>query len=402
MLKDILKLFSGVSFSKLLQFVYFFTAAGFCSKEEFGNYVFLLTLNLICVYPVLEWGSELLISKYTAEKEFTFFSNALWWKILVFPLLYLAIISYSSLQWDFPYLLSTYACLLILIRSLEQSSYAFFRGSGKVEYEALHLTVSRSLSLVLLLAALSFSAINAYSIFLFQIIGSSCSLAWVHLRFGSRSSLRALDVSGIRKLIREGFPLALTALSWLVYFKIDILMIGNLLGRAMSGYYEVAYKILELTFLVPGVIMSVYFRELVLKQGSAEAARSFWKGALFLLAPSLFVLVLTQFAVPYLVPMFLRPDQQVVLPVYAVLSWSIPLVYLGHLTTQTLVILGKQKTYLFIMMLGAFFNVLLNAYLIPEWSLKGAALATVATEVFILLATGAFCVRHLHRSSTVR
>ena len=258
------------------------------------------------------------------------------------------------------------------------------------------------MSLVLLLAALSFSAINAYSIFLFQIIGSSCSLAWVHLRFGSRSSLRALDVSGIRKLIREGFPLALTALSWLVYFKIDILMIGNLLDRAMSGYYEVAYKILELTFLVPGVIMSVYFRELVLKQGSAEAARSFWKGALFLLAPSLFVLVLTQFAVPYLVPMFLRPDQQVVLPVYAVLSWSIPLVYLGHLTTQTLVILGKQKTYLFIMMLGAFFNVLLNAYLIPEWSLKGAALATVATEVFILLATGAFCVRHLHRPSTVR
>ena len=73
MLKDILKLFSGVSFSKLLQFVYFFTAAGFCSKEEFGNYVFLLTLNLICVYPVLEWGSELLINKYTAEKELFFF-----------------------------------------------------------------------------------------------------------------------------------------------------------------------------------------------------------------------------------------------------------------------------------------------------------------------------------------
>ena len=77
MFKQVFKLLSGVSLSKFLQFLYFFSAATFCSKEEFGSYVFVLTLNLIFVYPVLEWGTELLINQHTAQENSQFFSNAL-------------------------------------------------------------------------------------------------------------------------------------------------------------------------------------------------------------------------------------------------------------------------------------------------------------------------------------
>ena len=46
------------------------------------------------------------------------------------------------------------------------SPYAFFRGKGHVEYEAMHLKHS----LGLLLSALWLISLNAYHIFLFQII----------------------------------------------------------------------------------------------------------------------------------------------------------------------------------------------------------------------------------------
>ena len=399
MLRQVLKLFSGVSLSKFLQFIYFFSAATNCSKEEFGSYVFLLTLNLICVYPVLEWGTELLINQHTAQKDRAFFSNALCWKLLVFPFLFLAITTYAVYDEGFTWSLAILAVVLILFRSLEQSSYAYFRGRGHVEYEALHLTLSRSLSLGLLIPALWMGSLDAFYIFLFQILGSSISLLWVHHRFKTFGSIDPPDKEGLRRLIQEGFPLALTALSWIVYFKIDILMIGNLLDRTQSGYYEVAYKILELTFLIPNVIMSVYFRELVLKQGTAEVVRTFWKGALFLLVPSLAVLLISQLIVPHAVDLFLRPDQKIVASVFGILAWSIPVCYLGHLTTQMLVVQGRRKTYLAIMLSGALINVLLNYYLIPEFLMDGAAYATLLTEGFILLTTCFFCILFLYRKT---
>ena len=401
MLRQVLKLFSGVSLSKFLQFIYFFSAATYCSKEEFGSYVFLLTLNLICVYPVLEWGTELLINQHTAQKDRAFFSNALCWKLLVFPFLFLAITTYAVYDEGFTWSLAILAVVLILFRSLEQSSYAYFRGRGHVEYEALHLTLSRSLSLGLLIPALWMGALDAFYIFLFQILGSSISLLWVHHRFKTFGSIDPPDREGLRRLIQEGFPLALTALSWIVYFKIDVLMIGNLLDRTQSGYYEVAYKILELTFLIPNVIMSVYFRELVLKQGTAEAIRTFWKGAFFLLVPSLAVLLMSQLIVPHAVDLFLRPDQKIVASVFSILAWSIPVCYLGHLTTQMLVVQGRRKTYLAIMLSGALINVLLNYYLIPEFLMDGAAYATLITEGFILICTGIISVLLLYNSRTL-
>ncbi len=401
MLRQVLKLFSGVSLSKFLQFIYFFSAATYCSKEEFGSYVFLLTLNLICVYPVLEWGTELLINQHTAQKDRAFFSNALCWKLLVFPFLFLAITTYAVYDEGFTWSLAILAVVLILFRSLEQSSYAYFRGRGHVEYEALHLTLSRSLSLGLLIPALWMGSLDAFYIFLFQILGSSISLLWVHHRFKTFGSIDPPDKEGLRRLIQEGFPLALTALSWIVYFKIDVLMIGNLLDRTQSGYYEVAYKILELTFLIPNVIMSVYFRELVLKQGTAEVVRTFWKGALFLLVPSLAVLLISQLIVPHAVDLFLRPDQKIVASVFSILAWSIPVCYLGHLTTQMLVVQGRRKTYLAIMLSGALINVLLNYYLIPEFLMGGAAYATLITEGFILICTGIISVLLLYNSRTL-
>ena len=148
--------------------------------------------------------------------------------------------------------------------------------------------------------------------------------------------------------------------------------------------------------------MSVYFRELVLKQGTAEAVRTFWKGALFLLVPSLAVLLISQLVVPHAVDLLLRPDQKIVASVFRILAWSIPVCYVGHLTTQMLVIQGRRITYLAIMLSGALINIILNYYLIPEFLMDGAAYATVMTEGFILITTGLMSIRILYDSRTLR
>jgi PST family polysaccharide transporter len=147
--------------------------------------------------------------------------------------------------------------------------------------------------------------------------------------------------------------------------------------------------------------MAVYFRELVLKAETSEVIRSFWKGALFLLIPSLFILTIGITMVPYGVELFLRPDQQIVSTVFQTLVWSIPICYVGHLTTQMLVVQGRRKTYLSIMFSGALINIILNYYFIPIFHLSGAAYATLITEGFILIMTGVFSVILIYKPRTL-
>ena len=147
--------------------------------------------------------------------------------------------------------------------------------------------------------------------------------------------------------------------------------------------------------------MSVYFRELVLKAETSEVIRSFWKGAVFLLIPSIFVFMIGITMVPYGVELFLRTDQQIVSSVFQILVWSIPICYVGHLTTQMLVVQGRRKTYLSIMLSGALINITLNYYLIPIFHLSGAAYATLITEGFILIMTGVFSVILIYKPRTL-
>ena len=104
--------------------------------------------------------------------------------------------------------------------------------------------------------------------------------------------------------------------------------------------------------------------------------------------------------VPYGVDLFLRPDQQIVSSVFQILVWSIPICYVGHLTTQMLVVQGWRKTYLGIMFSGALINIILNYNLIPIFDLKGAAYATLITEGFILILTGVFSVYLIYKPRT--
>ena len=105
--------------------------------------------------------------------------------------------------------------------------------------------------------------------------------------------------------------------------------------------------------------------------------------------------------VPYGVELFLRPDQQIVSSVFQILAWSIPICYVGHLTTQMLVVQGRRKTYLGIMLSGALINIILNYYLIPIFHLSGAAYATLMTESFILIMTGVFSIFLIYKSRTL-
>jgi len=65
---------------------------------------------------------------------------------------------------------------------------------------------------------------------------------------------------------------------------------------------------------------------------------------------------------------------------------AIGCIFIGNLLGNVLIVSKHQKVSMYISIFGAFLNIGLNLYLIPEYSFVGAAIATAITEFFVLIA----------------
>ena len=79
--------------------------------------------------------------------------------------------------------------------------------------------------------------------------------------------------------------------------------------------------------------------------------------------------------------------------VLQILSLAVFPIFLGHLATQSLVALELNKIYLLVAFIGMLLNISLNYFLIPRFGANGAAWATVATEMAVVLLCGYFVWR---------
>ena len=111
----------------------------------------------------------------------------------------------------------------------------------------------------------------------------------------------------------------------------------------------------------------------------------FRKGAILLTLSGIFcgitIFLLSDFIINY----FFEPEYLNTIDLLKILSYAIPLVFWGYLTTQSLVALDLSKFFLLVTAFGLAINVILNFFLIPENGASGAAIATVITEAFIPL-----------------
>lgn len=189
--------------------------------------------------------------------------------------------------------------------------------------------------------------------------------------------------------------MALNSIGWLIYYKIDVLLISILVSNSDAGSYEISYKLLETTFIIPAVIMAVVFRKLVLSESASAYKKATLQVSLILGLVGIAVAGVSVLVLPYIFPMVFNNQPIAVVKVFNILSLSIPLVFIAHLTTQTLVIQKQSMKYLYITLSGACLNLCLNLALIPQLGVYGAATATVTTELFILITSGYIMLRYL-------
>ena len=192
----------------------------------------------------------------------------------------------------------------------------------------------------------------------------------------------------VKEMLRESWPLAVSVVMILIYFKGDTLILSFFHSSRDVGIYNVAYKILENIIFFPamfvGLVMPLLSRYFI--SDRALFQNVFQKTLDFLVI----IAVPTVFGGMYLaqdiIAIISGPGFEAAILPFQILLVAIAFIFLGSLFGSAIVAIHKQKTVMYAYGAAALFNVAANLYLISRYSYIGAALVTALTEFFVSLA----------------
>jgi O-antigen/teichoic acid export membrane protein len=191
-----------------------------------------------------------------------------------------------------------------------------------------------------------------------------------------------------RQVIVEGLPLGVAVVVIAVYSRVDTLLLKGFTGDESVGYYTFAYRAVDLAAPMSLMFIGSIF-PILSSHHAADEPEQFRR--LYQRAHDL--LTVMGISMLTLMILFARPLVDLVggsayAPAVAslrILSMAFGLIWLSNLVDHSLIAVGRQHVLFRNACLGLFVNVSANLVLIPMYGRDGAAVATVLTEIAVLL-----------------
>ncbi len=280
--------------------------------------------------------------------------------------------------------------LTLLPAALSAATTALFQATERLEIPAIINLLTNIVSAVARVGALTLGlgmvGVAAGALF-GALVGAV--LFGLALRRGFGALALRGPVLPTRPLLREGWPLMLNSLLIGVFFRFDTVIITAFHGEATLAIYNVAYKFINLTQIIPPVIINAVFPLLSRRAANDRAGMSrAFAGTLRLLILLALPLAVgfTVLAAPLAKAMADKPEY---LPgsayALAITIWYLPFSFINGLTQYVVIALGRQRVITLAFGVTAIFNVALNLLLVPRYSFIAAGAITVASELVLFL-----------------
>ncbi|NEO86535.1 MAG: flippase [Spirulina sp. SIO3F2] len=223
---------------------------------------------------------------------------------------------------------------------------------------------------------------------IFTALGLICAYHWQ----GNRIWRWRVQRQRAKTLLNDSWPLILSGIVIIIYMRIDQVMLERMVGLESVGLYSAAVKISEMWYFVPISIVNSVFPSVVQAKDLGEAV---YRGRIqklfnFMTLVGYGVAIPMTFLAPFCVYLLYGPNFEAAATVLTIHIWAGVFVSLGvaretWLTTEGLMRFSAATT-----AVGAAVNVVLNWFLIPKYGGSGAAIATVAAQIFASYIAGAF------------
>ena len=231
-----------------------------------------------------------------------------------------------------------------------------------------------------LFAGRGFVAVAASNMFV-QFFGGTLAVLIAWRKYGP--FVRRLDWRRWGAYLSAALPFGLIVAFFLVYFRIDSVMVSFFRGDEEVGQYGAVYNLISALLFLPAGLVGAMFPKLASTYRSREdnIDAPFQRAARWLLAISLPIAVGAWILARPLVLTLLKDTYLPAVNAFAVLGWTLPVWFMTFLQGNMLTIIERQKAVAVVGLANMVLNIGLNLYIIPHYGFTGAAVTTLFTEI---------------------
>lgn len=199
-------------------------------------------------------------------------------------------------------------------------------------------------------------------------------------KLGVRINFKEVDIRFIGRIFGMGFVPMITILSSSLNYRVDILMMRAFpnVTLAQIGVYSIGVMLAEKVLLIPDALKSILLSKLAKGKTAEEVARVMrmcfptcfimFAGIAILGQPFIDFIYGAQYADAYMVTV--------------IIMFGICAMMFHKMVEIYNIVNHRQSFTLMVLITSTILNVALNLYLIPRYAIIGAAVATVASDVY--------------------
>ncbi|CEN56001.1 putative polysaccharide biosynthesis protein [Candidatus Methylopumilus turicensis] len=205
----------------------------------------------------------------------------------------------------------------------------------------------------------------------------SLYLAYRYQKLGG--FFRHFDFTLAKKMIKDSWPLMLSGLAIMIYFRTDQIMIHEMLGARSVGIYSAAIRLTEVWYFVPVIIANSLLPSLINAKKAGENGYYIRLQKLYALMIwiAIGIACVMTFLSHWIILTLYGEAYKDAVSVLMISIWNGVFVFFGCAWSQWMLIENRTRMISFFQINTLFFNVILNLILIPRFGIYGAAIATL-------------------------
>ncbi|WP_325081797.1 flippase [Klebsiella aerogenes] len=187
------------------------------------------------------------------------------------------------------------------------------------------------------------------------------------------------NFSEAKRLLSLSWPLIISGVAFMLYMRIDQIMIGNMIGDSAVGVYSVAVKMVEVWYFFPIAIVSSLFPKIIKLREVDSAKYNQRLQFLYdlLVVISVCIALIVTFLSDFIIDLFYTTQYAEASNLIKIYSWVSVFYFLSSASGRWYINEGLQKYALNRNIIGLIMGVVLNYFLIPIYGSLGSVYATL-------------------------
>lgn len=358
--------------------------ARYLGPAQYGIWSYLLSITMFFT-TFVSLGFQSILPRELIkhpEKEQSLISTVFLFKVsggvIGFALNVLLFVWFKRPDTELLLMMSLMASLLIF-QSAEVSDIFF-----KAKLQAKYSVIGRNIAFIIVALLKLYFVYNHYDLVYFvatnsiEMLIGGVFVFFFYFKKGYSISLKSIDWSLGKVLLKDGLPMAISGLMVMLYMRIDQVMVTDIAGNTANGIYSTGVRMIEIVYFIPIALADSFFPGIVYsKKHEGEKYQKNMLGFYSIMTYiSIGIMLVTVIIAKPMMAIFFGAEFEGSGAVLQVFGFSIYATFLSNANGKFLVTENYKHILLLRSLTGLTVNVLLNLLWIPKFGFIGAAYAS--------------------------